>query len=34
LEQEVASAIRGLGYEVVPQVGYSGYRIDLGIIDQ
>jgi len=33
LEREVASAIRSLGYEVVPQVGYSGYRIDLGVID-
>jgi very-short-patch-repair endonuclease len=33
LEKEVATAIRCLGYEVVPQVGYSGYRIDLGVID-
>jgi very-short-patch-repair endonuclease len=33
LEREVASAIRFLGYEVVPQVGYSGFRIDLGVID-
>ena len=33
LEREVASAIRSLGYEVVPQVGYSGFRIDLGVID-
>jgi very-short-patch-repair endonuclease len=33
LESEVASAIRSLGYEVVPQVGYSGFRIDLGVID-
>lgn len=32
-ESEVASAIRSLGYEVVPQVGYSGFRIDLGVID-
>ena len=32
-ESEVASAIRSLGYEVVPQVGYSGYRIDLGVLD-
>lgn len=31
-EKEVASAIRSLGYEVVPQVGYSGYRIDLGVL--
>ena len=33
LEMEVASAIHSLGYEVVPQVGYSGFRIDLGVID-
>jgi hypothetical protein len=33
LEQDVASAIRTLGYDVVPQVGCSGYRIDLGVID-
>ena len=32
LEQEVAFAIRALGYEVVPQVGCSGFRIDLGVI--
>src|SRR4030043_2068333 len=33
LEREVAAEIRSLGYEVVPQVGYSGYRIDLGVVD-
>ena len=33
LEREVAAEIRSLGYEVVPQVGYSGFRIDLGVID-
>ena len=33
LEREVAGAIRTLGYDVVPQVGCSGYRIDLGVID-
>ena len=33
LEQEVAGEIRRLGYDVVPQVGCSGYRIDLGVID-
>ncbi len=33
LEREVASVIRSHGYEVVPQVGYSGFRIDLGVID-
>lgn len=30
-EREVASVIRGMGYEVVPQVGTSGYRIDIGV---
>lgn len=30
-EVEVARTIRGWGYEVVPQVGCSGYRIDLGV---
>ncbi len=33
LEEDVASEIRHLGYEVIPQVGCSGYRIDLGVID-
>jgi very-short-patch-repair endonuclease len=33
LEEDVANEIRGLGYKVVPQVGCSGYRIDLGIVD-
>ncbi len=33
LESAVASAIRELGFEVVPQVGCSGFRIDLGVID-
>jgi len=33
LEKSVANAIRSLGYEAVPQVGCSGYRIDLGVID-
>jgi very-short-patch-repair endonuclease len=31
LEKDVASAVRQLGYEVTPQVGCSGYRIDLGV---
>lgn len=30
-EREVAGVIRGMGYEVVPQVGTSGYRIDVGV---
>lgn len=33
LEREVAAVIRALGYHVVPQVGCSGFRIDLGIVD-
>src|SRR4030043_118253 len=33
LEREVAAEIRSLGYEVVPQVGYRGFRIDLGVIE-
>jgi very-short-patch-repair endonuclease len=33
LEAEVAKEIRNLGYDVIPQVGCSGYRIDLGVVD-
>jgi len=33
IEAEVAAEIRAFGYEVVPQVGCSGYRIDLGVLD-
>jgi len=33
LERDVAQAIREMGYDVVPQVGCSGFRIDLGVID-
>lgn len=32
-EEEVARLLRSWGYDVVPQVGQSGYRIDLGIRD-
>lgn len=32
-EAEVADRIKQLGYEVHPQVGVSGYRIDLAIVD-
>ncbi len=32
LERDVAQAIRGMGYDVVPQVGCSGFRIDLGVV--
>ena len=31
-EEEVAASIRELGFNVVPQVGCSGYRIDLGVV--
>lgn len=31
LEKEVADAIREMGYEVDPQVGCFGFRIDLGV---
>jgi very-short-patch-repair endonuclease/DNA polymerase III delta prime subunit len=33
LEAKVADEIRNLGYEVRAQVGCSGYRIDLGVLD-
>ena len=32
-EDDVAGEIRALGYEVVPQVGCSGFRIDIGVVD-
>lgn len=32
-EDDVRSVISDLGYEVIPQVGASGYRIDLGVKD-
>ncbi|MBZ5700363.1 MAG: DUF3320 domain-containing protein [Acidobacteriia bacterium] len=32
-EQSVAARIRGLGFVVVPQVGCSSFRVDLGVID-
>jgi len=33
LDEDVAAEIKKLGYEVVPQVGCSGYRIDIGVVD-
>ena len=33
LEAEVAKEMRNFGYDVKAQVGCSGYRIDLGVID-
>ena len=32
-EEAVAKVIRSNGYRVIPQVGVSGFRIDLGVID-
>lgn len=32
-ERQVADALRSAGFEVHPQVGVSGYRIDLGVYD-
>lgn len=32
-EDEVARIVRSLGYDVVPQVGSAGYRVDLGVRD-
>jgi very-short-patch-repair endonuclease len=33
LETDVMEQVQQLGYRVVPQVGCSGYRIDLGVVD-
>ena len=33
LDEDVAAEIKKLGYEVVPQVGCSGYKIDIGVVD-
>ena len=33
LEAQVGGAIQSLGYDVMYQVGCSGYRIDLGVVD-
>ncbi len=33
LDEDVAAEIKKMGYEVVPQVGCSGYRIDIGVFD-
>jgi restriction endonuclease-like protein/uncharacterized protein DUF3320 len=32
-EEDVAGAIRSLGYSVLPQIGVSSFRVDLGVID-
>ncbi len=33
LEQSVAATIRSFGFGVVPQVGCSSFRVDLGVVD-
>jgi very-short-patch-repair endonuclease len=33
-ERQVAEVVRGLGYEVTPQVGVSTYRVDLGVVSR
>lgn len=33
LEEEVGNAIKNMGYEIHPQVGCGGYRIDIGVVD-
>ncbi len=32
LEEQIAGALEGRGWEVVPQVGMAGYRIDIGVV--
>jgi len=32
-EEDVSSALRSLGYDIVPQVGCNRYRIDIGVVD-
>jgi very-short-patch-repair endonuclease/DNA polymerase III delta prime subunit len=33
LDEDIALEIQKLGYEVMPQVGCSGYKIDIGVLD-
>jgi hypothetical protein len=33
LDEDVATEIKKMGYEAVPQVGCSAYRIDIGVVD-
>lgn len=33
LDEDVANEIKKLGYQIVPEVGSSGYKIDIGIVD-
>jgi hypothetical protein len=34
LERDVASVVRGLGYEIVERVGTSEYRVDIGVMSR
>ncbi|MDR2203042.1 MAG: DUF4011 domain-containing protein [Nitrososphaerota archaeon] len=33
LDEDIAFEIQKLGYKVIPQVGCSGYKIDIGVVD-
>ena len=33
IDEDVAAEIKKMGYEIVPEVGCSGYRIDIGVVD-
>ena len=33
LDEDVANEIKKLGYQIVPEVGCSGYKIDIGVVD-
>jgi very-short-patch-repair endonuclease len=33
LDEDVAAEIKKLGYDILTQVGFSGYRIDIGVVD-
>jgi hypothetical protein len=33
LDEDVAAEIKKMGYEIVPEVGCSEYRIDIGVVD-
>jgi hypothetical protein len=33
IDEDVAAEIKKLGYDIVPEVGCSGYRIDIGVVD-
>jgi len=33
LDEDVAAEIKKMGYDVVPQVGCSAYKIDIGVVD-